>query len=45
MAGLSEKEINEIEQAIGLQLPADVKEQYLVSNGLLGPTNCQLLYT
>lgn len=45
MAGLSEIEIDEIEQALGIKLPADVREQYLVSNGLLGPTNCQLLYT
>ncbi len=45
MAGLSEKEINDIEQALGLRLPTEVREQYRVSNGLLGQTNCQLLYT
>lgn len=45
MTGLGESEINNIEQAIGLYLPPDVREQYRVSNGLLGPTNCQLLYT
>lgn len=45
MAALREHEIDEIEQALDLRLPSDVREQYLISNGLLGPTNCQLLYT
>jgi hypothetical protein len=42
---LTEKEIDEIEKAIGLPLPPDVKEKYRVSNGLHGPTDCWLLYT
>lgn len=45
MSGLSESQIKNIEQALGLPLPADVREQYRASNGLLGPTDCQLLYT
>ncbi len=45
MTGLGEKEISGIEQELGLALPDDVREQYRLSNGLLGPTNCQLLYT
>ena len=45
MAGLKEHEIDEIEQALGLRLPSDVRDQYLISNGLLGPTNSQLLYS
>ena len=45
MGGLTEHEIDEIEQALGLPLPSDVREQYRRSNGLLGPTDCRLLYT
>lgn len=45
MSALTEKEIDEIEHAIGLPLPADVREQYRASNGLLGPTDCRLLYS
>jgi len=44
MDALTQKELDEIESILGLPLPADVREQYLVSNGLLGPTDCQLLY-
>ena len=45
MAGLTDDEIKDIEREIGLALPADVREQYRISNGLLGPTDCQLLYS
>ncbi|MBM3969323.1 MAG: SMI1/KNR4 family protein [Planctomycetes bacterium] len=45
MSGLTEHEIDEIEQALGLPLPSDVREQYRRSNGLLGPTDCHLLYS
>lgn len=45
MGGLTEHEIDEIEQSLGLPLPSDVREQYRRSNGLLGPTDCQLLYS
>ena len=45
MGALTERDIDEIEQALGLSLPTDVREQYRVSNGLLGPTGFQLLYT
>ncbi len=45
MDGLTENEIDEIEQSLGLPLPSDVREQYRRSNGMLGPTDCQLLYS
>lgn len=45
MDGLTERDLDEIEQALGLPLPSDVRQQYGLSNGLLGPTDCQLLYT
>ena len=45
MGALTERDIDQIEQALGLALPTDVREQYRISNGLLGPTDCQLLYT
>jgi hypothetical protein len=45
MNPLTEHELDEIEQALGLPLPSDVRQQYRLSNGLLGPTDCQLLYT
>lgn len=45
MSALTDPEVDEIEQALGLPLPSDVREQYRLSNGLLGPTKCQLLYT
>jgi len=45
MGGLTELEVDEIEQALGLPLPDDVREQYRLSNGLPGPTECQFLYT
>lgn len=44
MDALTYNELDEIESILGLPLPADVREQYLASNGLLGPTDCQLLY-
>lgn len=45
MGGLTEHDIDEIEQSLGLPLPSDVREQYRCSNGLRGPTDCQLLYS
>ena len=45
MNRLTESDLAEIEQALGFSLPVDVREQYRVSNGLLGPTGFQLLYT
>ena len=42
--GLSEEQINSIEKAINCQLPTDVRAAYSDSDGLLGPTDCYLLY-
>ena len=45
MCALTDQDVDEIEKALGLLLPGDVRAQYRVSNGMKGPTNCQLLYT
>jgi len=45
MSALTDRDIDQIEEALGLRLPEDVRAQYRASNGLRGPTNCQLLYT
>lgn len=44
MDKLSENDISELEESLQAKLPDDVKREYLKSNGLLGPTNCHLLY-
>lgn len=44
MNKLVSKDILKLESEIGLLLPQDVKDKYLESNGLLGPTDCNLLY-
>jgi hypothetical protein len=44
MGSLTEKEIREIEHALGSPMPAAVSQSYRVSNGLRGPTDCCLLY-
>jgi|SRR6185295_13962089 len=45
MNALTDQDIIDIEKSVGLALPADVRAQYRASNGLNGPTGCQLLYT
>jgi len=42
--GLSEDEIGSIEEALGCELPSDVRAIYMESDGLVGPTDCYLLY-
>lgn len=42
---LTARDLDEIKRVPGLPLPEDVRTQYGISNGLLGPTDCQLLYT
>ena len=42
---LSSVDIADIEKSLKTQLPDEIKEQYKISNGLLGPTDCQFLYT
>lgn len=44
MNGITTERLIELEAAIGLQLPDDVRSMYGVSNGYKGPTECQLLY-
>ena len=41
---LTRKEIDEIEAIIGLDLPGDVREKYMKSNGFIGE-HCELLYS
>ena len=45
MTGVTTERISELEAAIGLQLPEDVRSMYSISNGYKGPTECQLLYS
>lgn len=44
MTGVTEERIIELEAAIGLLLPDDVRSMYRMSDGYKGPTDCQLLY-
>jgi cell wall assembly regulator SMI1 len=41
---LIEEQICSIEETIGCRLPPDVRAAYSESDGLLGPTDCYLLY-
>lgn len=45
MTGVKTERVTELEAAIGLQLPEDVRSMYGISNGYKGPTECQLLYS
>jgi hypothetical protein len=42
---LTNRDLDEIEISLGLPLPEDVRDQYSLSNGLIGPAGCQLLFT
>ncbi len=42
---LSAEVIDYIESEIGLNLPNDVRNKYLETNGFIGPTNVQLLFS
>ncbi len=42
--GLTEDQIDSIERAIDCQLPPDVRAAYSISDGLIGPLDCYLLY-
>ena len=44
MSGVTDAELEALESVLGLSLPADVRSKYLESGGLLGPTDCHLLY-
>ena len=44
VGGLDSDQIESIEAALGCELPEDVRKQYADAGGLLGPTNCKLLY-
>jgi cell wall assembly regulator SMI1 len=42
--GLTPQDISTLEAELGCVLPAEVRTKYSESDGLLGPTNCNLLY-
>ena len=42
---LSTEDINHIESEIGMNLPVDVRNKYMESNGFVSPDNAQLLFS
>ncbi len=44
MNKLTLADIADLEKRLVFSMPEDVRQQYLQSNGLLGPTDCRLLY-
>lgn len=44
MTAATNENIRELEAAIGLRLPEDVRAKYCAGNGFLGPIDCKLLY-